>query len=713
MKYMGFQEELCGHSGCVNRLAWNENGTFLASVSDDTNIILWPFPTGKPYKISSLHTNNIFGVSFLPQSNSSSLVTGGLDSCVSLHRITEAGGTLEQMHVSTSGREGRGEPDQLVAHTAKFKCHLASVNDIEVSQHDPNLAWSASTDSTVRQFDFRTPKSQQDSPESANVLISLSKNVPAHSTWSMDSGISSVRVNPIRPEMIAVGFDSDDVFLFDRRKLGLTTKPSFPCHDMNTEPMLVLRCPFNLGGDQNAALDLQPTYVSFGNRGDKLVASYKSGPAVAWSTLNSAEAGAALLRPHFDIEKSMAPVQFFGAENHVDVERSNYICDRCEEERKPSYGLDYKLRMLKKALAENPYDYRTHCELIAEYMDRKPCLENLFATLLHSEYFLRFAPAYLFEPYFAVLMGLHGFDLSLAALYMIQHIHRKFNGKSKEYHEKTAQDTFKSLEKKLRTLSKNIYKTKDLDELMKKALAGDIDIDYWVKKQLPNSKTPTSNLRDQLMYMKACGISYIEKKPYPLFCQGYLEPNYLQSYTYHSNSKTGIKEAVFFGSDDSYIICGSDSGLAIIYEAGSGEIAQVVRGDTQICNCIRPHPTKPMFATSGLNSSVKIWSSNFQHPDTIFEGHTETVNQLLTTISEFEERSEFSPGFPDIASGGLPTFDQLEDLYNSMMETGDPEARWRLQMELISQLEDRYSGEYDHELDGEDLYDYYDDSESE
>jgi len=91
------------HEGCVNRLAWNESGSRLASVSDDCRCIIWdvkrgahrnppvgfdlpristtqpapththcplPLPAGTAeHDIETGHTRNIFGVAFLPQSN--------------------------------------------------------------------------------------------------------------------------------------------------------------------------------------------------------------------------------------------------------------------------------------------------------------------------------------------------------------------------------------------------------------------------------------------------------------------------------------------------------------------------------------------------------------------------------------------------------------------------------------------------------------------
>lgn len=39
--YDPVNEELIGHSGCVNALDWNRDGSLLATGSDDRNIILW------------------------------------------------------------------------------------------------------------------------------------------------------------------------------------------------------------------------------------------------------------------------------------------------------------------------------------------------------------------------------------------------------------------------------------------------------------------------------------------------------------------------------------------------------------------------------------------------------------------------------------------------------------------------------------------------
>lgn len=60
---LGLDYELSGHSGCVNCLEWNKDGSILASGSDDLHIILWnPFLKRKIASIDTGHQGNIFSV---------------------------------------------------------------------------------------------------------------------------------------------------------------------------------------------------------------------------------------------------------------------------------------------------------------------------------------------------------------------------------------------------------------------------------------------------------------------------------------------------------------------------------------------------------------------------------------------------------------------------------------------------------------------------
>lgn len=51
------------HTGCVNALNFNTNGTRLASGSDDLDIVIWDWAIGEPVlKFQSGHMGNVFQV---------------------------------------------------------------------------------------------------------------------------------------------------------------------------------------------------------------------------------------------------------------------------------------------------------------------------------------------------------------------------------------------------------------------------------------------------------------------------------------------------------------------------------------------------------------------------------------------------------------------------------------------------------------------------
>lgn len=57
-----------------------------------------------------------------------------------------------------------------------------------------------------------------------------------------------------------------------------------------------------------------------------------------------------------------------------------------------------------------------------------------------------------------------------------------------------------------------------------------------------------------------------------------------------------------------FIVAGSDDGSIFIWDRVSTNIVRVLRGDDSIVNCLQPHPTTCMLATSGIDPVVRLWS---------------------------------------------------------------------------------------------------------
>ncbi|CAH0553060.1 unnamed protein product [Brassicogethes aeneus] len=76
----------------------------------------------------------------------------------------------------------------------------------------------------------------------------------------------------------------------------------------------------------------------------------------------------------------------------------------------------------------------------------------------------------------------------------------------------------------------------------------------------------------------------------------------------HCNTTTDIKEANFLGDDGSFICAGSDEGLIFVWDRKTSSIVTALIGDVSIVNCIQPHPSACLIASSGIDPVVKLWS---------------------------------------------------------------------------------------------------------
>ena len=74
----------------------------------------------------------------------------------------------------------------------------------------------------------------------------------------------------------------------------------------------------------------------------------------------------------------------------------------------------------------------------------------------------------------------------------------------------------------------------------------------------------------------------------------------------HLNRLTFLKVAKYAGPNDDYIVTGSDSGHAWIYDRYGG-VSSFLKADSATCNGIVPHTRLPIFVTYGIDSTAKLW----------------------------------------------------------------------------------------------------------
>ncbi|KIK98048.1 hypothetical protein PAXRUDRAFT_732196 [Paxillus rubicundulus Ve08.2h10] len=73
----------------------------------------------------------------------------------------------------------------------------------------------------------------------------------------------------------------------------------------------------------------------------------------------------------------------------------------------------------------------------------------------------------------------------------------------------------------------------------------------------------------------------------------------------HCNVET-VKDVNFLGPYDEYVTSGSDDGNFFIWKKSSGEVVDVLEGDDNVVNVIEGHPTLPLVAVSGIDTSIKV-----------------------------------------------------------------------------------------------------------
>ncbi|KAI9692213.1 MAG: hypothetical protein M1822_006443 [Bathelium mastoideum] len=75
--------------------------------------------------------------------------------------------------------------------------------------------------------------------------------------------------------------------------------------------------------------------------------------------------------------------------------------------------------------------------------------------------------------------------------------------------------------------------------------------------------------------------------------------SHIRQYKGHCNTRT-VKDVNFFGLQDEYVVSGSDSGHVFIWDKKTAQIVNILEG----------HPYEPMLAVSGIDHTIKIFSSD-------------------------------------------------------------------------------------------------------
>ncbi|KAF9055315.1 WD40 repeat-like protein [Hymenopellis radicata] len=77
-----------------------------------------------------------------------------------------------------------------------------------------------------------------------------------------------------------------------------------------------------------------------------------------------------------------------------------------------------------------------------------------------------------------------------------------------------------------------------------------------------------------------------------------------------------VKDVNFLGPRSEFVTIGSDDGNFFMWEKDSGHLHGIYEGDSSIVNVIEGHPHLPLIATSGIDTTVKLFAPQLDSEDT-------------------------------------------------------------------------------------------------
>ncbi|KAK9497265.1 hypothetical protein O3M35_004617 [Rhynocoris fuscipes] len=480
----------------------------------------------------------------MPETNSETLVTGAGDCEVRVHNLL----SKEIVKICT--------------------CHTGRVKRLATSPSILNVFWSAGEDGLVRQYDLRMPHTC-DTNDPA-ILVDLKTHCGEFTE------AKCLSVNPMKPELIAVGANDPYIRLYDRRMIKLVKGPCLASPYAISEDNLAPGCvkyfaPGHIAGrlkiPERILREYSSTYVTFGPNGNEILANIGSEQIYLYDINTS---NSSLLIHHTndtrEINEPLRSYCFGFPDNILPKNKTKFkLPERINALKLTGNSLFEKanyaksMRYYNEAIGEFPYSSVFYSNRAAALMKRE-WPGDTYAALRDCITSLEFGPNNA-KAYFRMIRCL--FELGWVE------------------ESRLGLDTFKQLFPSYAKL------------VACRALERDID-----SKLLENENEHFEDSNDY-------DFPDISSKEYAWRENA---KDYMLRFYGHCNTTTDIKEANFFGSDGNYIVAGSDDGSIFIWDRKSTNNIRILKGDSSIVNCVQPHPTSCLLATSGIETRVRLWS---------------------------------------------------------------------------------------------------------
>ncbi|XP_055585735.1 DDB1- and CUL4-associated factor 6-like [Uranotaenia lowii] len=545
------------HKGCVNTVFWSDDGQLLLSGSDDQHIVISsPFTGETLFQHKTTHRANIFSARFLPHSNNREIVSCSGDGIVLYTELKDVALQPAEAHERNMNY---------------FNCHSnGTTYEVMTVPTEPKSFMSCGEDGTVRLYDLRKMTRCLKTCCKDNILI-LSP-----------SAVTAMTLAPATMNYIAVGSSDSHVRIYDRRFLKLVdcSVPGSP-NDRHTVPVKMFTNP------SMEKRSFRVTSIAYSRDESELLVNYSSDHLYL-----------------FDVTKA-------GIE--VEAAQASSCSEKGKRGSKTQHSIDSpppvrRLR-LRGDWSDTGPDARPAREMASRVIGAGQARPQLQATIMHrmTEVLSRM----LADP--RTRIGLtHTNELTNDSdLANVVDDFRTFASnttgpaaaaaseepQSTGRQEEPQPSTSGTTPRKTTATTRRRLSSEDEDD-------DDEDDDEDDSVECRNeTKKATTNQRnksessEQTAYEAA--LKDLEAK---ITNYDYV----LKKFVGHRNARTMIKEATFWGND--YIMSGSDCGHVFTWERATGRLVMLMEADQHVVNCVQPHPTLPILATSGIDYDIKIWS---------------------------------------------------------------------------------------------------------
>ncbi|KAK9136131.1 hypothetical protein Syun_015461 [Stephania yunnanensis] len=673
IRRLSLEKELEGHQGCVNAVAWNSDGSLLISGSDDTQINIWNYSGLKLlHSIETGHSANIFCTKFVPETSDELVASGAGDAEVRLFNLSRLDGRSEESAIAPSAlfQCHSRRVKKLAVEVGNPNVVWSASEDGTLRQHDFREGTSC-------------PPAGSSHQECRNVLLDLRSGAKKSLADPPKQCLflKSCDISTTRPHLLLVGGSDAFARLYDRRMLPPSSscqKKTKPPQCVN------YFCPMHLSDRGRSSLHLthvtfspngEEVLLSYSGEHAYLMDLNSAGDD-SCTKYSAEDFGKLINLPPLPNRIEMQASCSQKVMQNGSPKRSNIstVLNKCHETVKAAqkslkegtnllYGIDACNEVLDRHGSSIGLDlkYECLCTRAALLLKRK-WKNDVYIAIRDCDKARRIDPSS-FKAYYHMSESLiqlckpkEALEYAMLAKSLapsnpdvterVENIKEQLAAAETEKSSKENDKASKSAVRpgRVRSLSDILYRTDVNDASQDGPRFERDDSDYEEEVELDfetsisgdegndiESSILRGNLnlrfhrrgdssRENTHANGSCGSpspsSHIDHITY----QPVAAIDMKQRYVGHCNVGTDIKQASFLGQRGEYIASGSDDGRWFIWEKRTGRLIKVLAGDEAVVNCVQCHPFDCTVATSGIDSTIKIWTAQAQIPSTVGGG---------------------------------------------------------------------------------------------